>query len=160
MGPLCIFIHLRYNIFTMANISSDGRIEEAVARLLMVIGQPVRIQILTVLEAQPACVCHLEAVTGIRQASISQHLMVLRQAGLVAPNRSGRNIYYRLMYPEAGEILELAAKIAGVSPDEMQRLAQRPYPGCPCPHCQSTADESTTCQSSRMNPDNCDDTCR
>ena len=64
----------------------------------------------------------MEAVLGMRQASISQHLMVLRKAGLVTTQRDGRNIFYRLAYPEVVEILYQAAQLAGIQPEALQRL--------------------------------------
>ena len=41
---------------------------------------------------------------GMRQASISQHLMVLRKAGLVTAHRDGRNIFYQLTHPEVVDV--------------------------------------------------------
>ncbi len=99
------------------------------------IGQPVRIQILLIIGKKEACVCHLESVLGLRQASISQHLMVLRKAGLVTPNRQGRNIYYSLAHPEVVDLLEQAAALAGVQPPDLQMLTMRPMPDCPCRQC-------------------------
>ncbi len=75
-----------------------------------------RIQILLAIGDDEACVCHLEAVTGMRQAVISQHLMLLRKAGLVTPNRAGRNIYYRLKNPDSGvSMIKDTARVNWVS---------------------------------------------
>ena len=52
------------------------------------------------------CVCHLEAVLGCRQAYISQHLMVLREAGLVEDRRDGARIFYRVIKPEVFDLVE------------------------------------------------------
>jgi DNA-binding transcriptional ArsR family regulator len=78
------------------NILSPEHSEEDICKLLALIGQPVRIQILLMVGAGEVCVCHMEAALRMRQASISQHLMILRKAGLVSSRRDGRNIYYRL----------------------------------------------------------------
>jgi len=67
---------------------------------MYLIGQPARIQILMAIGTQDAYECHLEAVLGLRQACISQHLMALRDANLVSMRRAGRNIYYSLTQPE------------------------------------------------------------
>ena len=119
----------------MANISPYNIPFENISRLLALVGQPARIQILFVIGAREACVCHLEAVLGMRQASISQHLMALRKANLVTPCREGRNIFYRLVRPEVLTLLQQAAQLAGIQPEAMQRLSRRPVEGCPCPHC-------------------------
>jgi DNA-binding transcriptional ArsR family regulator len=135
-----------YNIFVTANISSSQSPEEEISKWLALIGQPARIQILLVIAAQEACVCHLEAVTGMRQASISQHLMVLRKAGLVSPNRAGRNIFYRLTRPEVIQVLQQTAQLAGIAPETLHGLALRPVCGCPCPQCNPGMDPALTCK--------------
>lgn len=118
---------------------------EDISRLLALIGQPARIQILFVISAREACVCHLEALLGMRQASISQHLMALRKANLVTPCREGRNIFYRLEQPEVVSVLQQAAQLAGISSDALQRLSRRPVEGCPCPQCNPGMDPAQSC---------------
>ena len=135
-----------YNIFVVMNISSPKNTEENISRYFSIIGQPVRIQILMVIAGQEACVCHLETVLGMRQASISQHLMVLRKAGLVTTHRDGRNIYYKLQQPGVIGILEDAARLLGSSPKDLQSLSTRPIPNCPCPQCNPGMDPKLTCQ--------------
>ncbi len=66
------------------------------AKLLRAIANPVRLQILEVLLDEPACVCELMMKTGRRQACISQHLMFLRDSGLVKRTRMGQNMRYEL----------------------------------------------------------------
>ena len=129
-----------------ANILSP---EDEIAKLLALIGQPARIQILLGISSQEACVCHLEAVTGMRQASISQHLMVLRKAGLVTPNRAGRNIYYRLVHAEILSILEQSALLAGISRARLDLLSRRPAAGCACPQCSGLA-QTSCCKSGEV----------
>jgi len=119
----------------MTNVSAPDLPIENISRLLALVGQPARIQILFALSSQEACVCHLEAALGMRQASISQHLMALRKAHLVTSCREGRNIFYRLEQPEVVTLLRQAASLAGISPEAMQPLARRPVEGCPCPQC-------------------------
>jgi ArsR family transcriptional regulator len=67
------------------------------AGLLHIIGHPVRLQILDALTDGPACVCELIVRTGRRQACISQHLMLLRQVGLVKRTREGLNMRYEVV---------------------------------------------------------------
>jgi DNA-binding transcriptional ArsR family regulator len=134
-----------------ANISISDHPEEQISKLLALIGQPARIQILLTIGEQEACVCHLEAASGMRQASISQHLMVLRKAGLVTSQRDGRNIFYRLVHPEVIELLEQAARLTGSDPETLRSLAVRPIQNCPCPQCNPGIDPKLTCQNIRSN---------
>ena len=66
------------------------------AKMLRAMAHPVRLQILEALVFGPACVCELILKTGRRQACISQHLMLLRQTGLVKRTRIGLNMRYEL----------------------------------------------------------------
>ena len=66
------------------------------AKMLRAMAHPVRLQILEALVHGPACVCELMFKTGRRQACISQHLMLLRQTGLVKRTRVGLNMRYEL----------------------------------------------------------------
>lgn len=133
-----------YNIFMPVNISPELSIPLAETFRLM--GQPVRIQILLTIARQEACVCHIEAALGIRQAVISQHLMVLRDAGLVAASRDGRNIFYRLARPGLYEAICHVAVVAGVTEDALAQFFRRPMPDCPCPRCNPNLDPQLTCQ--------------
>ena len=120
-------------------MSIPVRPEEAISRVLSLIGQPARVRILMAVAGHEACVCHLEAVLGMRQAAISQHLMLLREAGLVTTRRDGRNIFYHLARPETVAILHQAAVLAGIDPAGLESLSRRPMAGCPCPQCASGA---------------------
>jgi DNA-binding transcriptional ArsR family regulator len=113
---------------------------EVLAKLFQVIGQPIRIQILLAIGDDEACVCHLEAVTGMRQAVISQHLMLLRKAGLVTPNRAGRNIYYRLKNPALVSMIKDIARAIGIQPTELARYTNASVLNCPCPKCTAGRD--------------------
>lgn len=138
-----------YNTFVTTNISILDHPEEKISKLLSLIGQPARIQILLLLSKQEACVCHLEAALGMRQASISQHLMALRKAELVTTKREGRNIFYQLTSPEVVQILEQAAQMVGITRDMLQNRSTSPVPGCPCPQCNPGIDPDLSCQKLR-----------
>jgi DNA-binding transcriptional ArsR family regulator len=126
------------------NISTKS--SEALAEAFRLLGQPVRIQILLTIATQEACVCHLEAALGIRQAVISQHLMVLREAGLVTANRDGRNIFYCLAKPGLFEAICQVAVVAGIPVGDLAWYSSRPLPDCPCPRCNPGMDPQLTCQ--------------
>jgi DNA-binding transcriptional ArsR family regulator len=123
----------------LTNVSISEHPEEDISKLLALIGQPTRIQILLVIGAEEVCVCHMEAFLGMRQASISQHLMVLRKAGLVSAHRDGRNIYYRLNRPDILELIDQAARFLGFEPDSFQDLAPRRVTNCTCKKCNPVA---------------------
>ena len=74
---------------------------------------PTRLAILDILRDGEQCVCHMEAVFGLRQAHISQHLMVLRDAGLVTDRRDGWNIFYRVIKPEIYQVIDQMRAFSG-----------------------------------------------
>jgi DNA-binding transcriptional ArsR family regulator len=104
-----------------------------VSDLLQVISPEPCLEILQALGAGEACVCHLEASLGYRQAYISQQLMALREAGLLDSRRDGKYIFYHLAKPGILEILQNAAQVAGV--DLVKLEPARHEQQCTCPHC-------------------------
>ncbi len=128
--------------------SLDGKAsEEKVAAIFSQLNQTARIQILLIIREQPACVCHLVAALGLRQAAISQHLMALREAGWVTTRRKSRFIYYHLAEKRLLPLIEAAAQIAGISYDEIARISQRPLDNCPCPQCHPELAPEYSCES-------------
>lgn len=128
-----------YNIFVMTNILADANLEGRVANLFHLLGQPGRLMILLVIGEFEACVCHLEAVLGFRQAYISQQLMVLREAGLVETRRDGRNIFYCLSDPRLLEVIRQTALLCGAE-GFLNRFEKPVFVShCPCPHCAEAA---------------------
>ena len=88
---------------------------ENAAALFKLVSHPSRLAILHLLREGEECVCHMEAALGLRQAYISQQLMVLRQAGLVTDRRDGWNVFYRVAKPEIFALLDAA--LATIAPD-------------------------------------------
>lgn len=86
---------------------------------LRVLAEPVRAAIVTALAAEQLCTCHLVESTGARQTNVSNHLRVLREAGVVDAEPAGRYTYYRLR-PEvldelSSQLADLAARARGAS---------------------------------------------
>jgi ArsR family transcriptional regulator len=80
---------------------------EQLASALKAIADPARLRLLSLIQAQPgseACVCNLTEPLGLSQGTVSHHLRVLREAGLVAREQRGTWAYYRVV-PEAFEAL-------------------------------------------------------
>ena len=82
-----------------------------VAALAKALGDPIRVQLLDVLRryAGEVCVCELVALFDVSQPTVSHHLKVLRDAGLVASERRGLWAYY---YVLPGGLDELAGWLA------------------------------------------------
>lgn len=107
------------------------------ANIFKALMHPARLTILETLRDGEQCVCHLEAVLGCRQAYISQHLMVLREAGLVEDRRDGARIYYRVVRPEVFNLVDAANNLGG---EDRLRMHTTKIEGCPCPKCNPTTE--------------------
>ncbi|MBM4309698.1 MAG: winged helix-turn-helix transcriptional regulator [Deltaproteobacteria bacterium] len=64
--------------------------------VLKAVADKNRMRILKMLEKKSMCVCELAAVLGIKQPSVSKHLVILKNAGLVEDERNGQWIDYSL----------------------------------------------------------------
>ncbi|MCU0488987.1 MAG: metalloregulator ArsR/SmtB family transcription factor [Anaerolineales bacterium] len=109
----------------------------ALSTLFQTLGVAPRLEILLAIGEGEACVCHLEAILGYRQAFISQHLMALREAHLLETRRNGRYIYYRLADRRLLEVLTRAGETLGETV-VTQSLAVAP---CECPNCAAAKQE-------------------
>ncbi|MCW2613570.1 MAG: hypothetical protein JWN08_564 [Frankiales bacterium] len=85
------------------------RLDGSALRLL---ADPLRARIVELLAAEQLCTCHLVELTGARQTNISNHLRLLRDAGLVSTEPCGRFTYYRL---EPGVLQALSAQLAALA---------------------------------------------
>jgi ArsR family transcriptional regulator len=101
------------------------------SNLLKLLAHPVRIAILQILKHEEACVCHLEATLGYRQAYLSQQLAVLRESGIVIDRRDGWNVYYQIQDQKILELLDLSATLI----DQGQSMIPNTPVSCPCPKC-------------------------
>jgi ArsR family transcriptional regulator len=75
--------------------------EEAtnLACMFRVLGEPVRLQMLSTIAAQPnqeVCACELAKPLGLSQPTVSHHLKVMYELGLLAKERRGTWIYYKI----------------------------------------------------------------
>ncbi len=73
------------------------------SRVFKAMGDPVRLRLLSLIashEGGEACVCDLTGVFDLTGPTISHHLRVLREAGLIVGERRGTWVYYRVL-PEA-----------------------------------------------------------
>lgn len=71
------------------------------------LGHPARLAMVDRLAAGECCVCVLMEIPELPKLSgptISQHLLVLKNAGIVADEKRGKKVFYRLMMPCVAEI--------------------------------------------------------
>ncbi len=111
---------------------------KASANLFKTLAHPARLAILSILRDGEQCVCHIEAMLKLRQAYISQHLKVLKDAEIVSDRRDGWNMYYHVIRPEVFEIMDAMFALTG-QPEAIPHTHAKAE--CPCPKCHPEDDQ-------------------
>jgi ArsR family transcriptional regulator, arsenate/arsenite/antimonite-responsive transcriptional repressor len=90
---------------------------ERIAKVAKALGDPIRLQLVDVLRkhAGKVCVCELVPLFDLSQPTVSHHLKVLREAGIVASERQGLWAYY---YVVPGALEEVTAWLGPCCPPE------------------------------------------
>ncbi|MEQ1856773.1 MAG: metalloregulator ArsR/SmtB family transcription factor [Longimicrobiales bacterium] len=84
----------------------DPRVLRRAAEIIKLLGHPVRLKIVEVLESGEATVSDIQEQLGLAQAIVSQHLAKLRGAGVVAARREGVRVFYQLTENKVPHILK------------------------------------------------------
>ena len=102
----------------------DRRVDEITilqAEVLKTLASPRRLEILHRLAEGPCEVSRLAADIGASQPNVSQHLAVLKSAGIVDAERDGREVRYRLTDPD---VMVACAVMRGVLQRRLHRLGR------------------------------------
>ena len=86
-------------------LNGPEALEDAVS-LLKRLAHPARLAIVCRLVEGETSVAELESELGLRQPSLSQQLAELRNAGLIAPRREAKTVYYQLADPHAAALID------------------------------------------------------
>lgn len=101
-------------------------------QVLKALAHPARLRLLNALRDDEECVGHLTTLLQQRQAYVSQQLMFLRQAGLIADRKDGLRVYYRIQDRRVIDILNAINALDGKhAPSDRKTLKT-----CACPKCE------------------------
>ncbi|WP_122440501.1 ArsR/SmtB family transcription factor [Mycobacterium attenuatum] len=92
----------------MPSVMPTDHVLRTSSALLRALSAPVRIAIVVLLCESPRCVHELVGNLGLPQPLVSQHLRVLKAAGVVAGDRVGREVRYRLVDKHLADIVVAA----------------------------------------------------
>lgn len=73
--------------------------EKPVATVFKALGHPARVKIVRQLSDKEHCVCDLVEAVGLGWSTVSRHLSVLKRAGVIADEKRGLQVFYRLTLP-------------------------------------------------------------
>lgn len=77
----------------------------APSEVFKALGNESRVTIVRDLLDGEKCVCDLVAAVGLGWSTVSRHLSVLREAGIIADDKRGQHVFYRLTLPCVGRFI-------------------------------------------------------
>ena len=86
-------------------------LEDMYVKIYKALAHPIRIKIVMSLLDGPLCVCVLNENVEFSQSNLSQHLKILKDAGILASEKDGIRIMYRIKDDEVRNLLEVTEKI-------------------------------------------------
>lgn len=93
-------------------LSLSETMTEVVAQRFRLLGEPMRLRILQLLEAGELPVSEIVDALQSSQPNISKHLQALCQGGLISRRRNGLNIYYAIADPMVFKLCDLVCRSA------------------------------------------------
>jgi ArsR family transcriptional regulator len=90
---------------------NEKKVFQMHAEICKTLSNPIRLEILSKLRDGKKSVNEIASLTGVRQATVSQHLAVLRQRGVVSARREGINVYYDVANPKITRACDLMREV-------------------------------------------------
>lgn len=97
-SPCCVPEYAR----AAATIRRGGGFDEALARFKALSDENRLLAVAMLARRRELCACEIQAATGLTHATVSHHMRILEEAGLVRSRRSGKWVYYAIA--GAGEV--------------------------------------------------------
>ncbi|MFQ5800971.1 MAG: ArsR/SmtB family transcription factor [Candidatus Hydrothermarchaeales archaeon] len=101
----------------------EKRLYDMHAEICKIFTSPKRLEIIDLLQEGERSVSELSASTGLSQSSVSQHLAILRERGVVATRRDGNTVFYRIANPKILEACRLMREVLLERMNESGKLA-------------------------------------
>ncbi len=102
---------------------ADEPFYEIKARIVSVLANPRRLEIIDLLTERERTVSDLSVTLGIPQATTSQHLAVMRKAGVVETRKDGNFVYYHLADPRIANACRVMSEaVLGLLTSQQDRL--------------------------------------
>ena len=89
-----------------STVLPDEKDLEFKARLFKVVGDPNRLKILEILRAGDRCQCEIIPLIGQSQPTVSRHLRLLEESGLIVSSKEGTKIFYTTVDPHIYNMID------------------------------------------------------
>jgi len=94
------------------------------ARIIKALAHPARLLMVDELQAGPRCVCDLRAAVGSDLSTVSKHLLVLKNVGIVRDEKRGVQVFYRLRCPCVTDFFRCAEQVLVTTTKEQLQWLQ------------------------------------
>ncbi len=109
----------------MVGMVEERKIYQLHAELCKMLSNPIRLEILNLIQDGEKTVGELVTATGLRQANLSQHLAAMRQRGIVLARKDGANVFYKIANPKIIRACELIREVLFEQFAEGKKLIHR-----------------------------------
>jgi len=92
---------------------------EAKANVFKALGHPSRVSIVIALSEGEKCFCELHQMIGADKSTVSKHLSVLKQVGIISDEKRGLQVFYTL---QAGCIMKFMSCVEGMIQSNLEKL--------------------------------------
>jgi len=96
------------------------------ARVIKAMAHPARLLIVEELAKRRRCVRELTEMVGYEMSTVSKHLSVLKNAGIVTDTKKGLQVFYSLKVPCILSFFSCVESVMKASADERETLTKRP----------------------------------
>lgn len=118
---ICTFTHIHSGV-AMSSILKE-EVNQLHANICNGLADPIRILLLYKLSEDPSSVNDLANSVNLSQPTVSRHLKILRERGLVIPKRNGQFVYYHLADARIIEALDLMRSVMSDTLSERAKIA-------------------------------------
>lgn len=94
------------------------------ARIIKALSHPARLLIVDRLSEGPRCVCEIRGWVGSDMSTVSKHLAVLRNAGIVSDEKRGLQVFYSLRCTCVNQFLACAEQVYRTTTHDRMRLME------------------------------------
>lgn len=98
---------------------------EVRAKIIKALAHPARLAMVDALRDGARCVCEIRDVVGSDMSTVSKHLSILKNAGIVQDEKRGVQVYYGLRCPCVVDFFECAEKVLMTTAKEQVRILGR-----------------------------------
>lgn len=94
---------------TMYEIAEE--LQDKAAKVLKILGDPNRIKIVEILRGGELCQCEIIPLIGQSQPTVSRHLSLLEENGIIISRKAGVRVLYQIQDPRILELLDIASTL-------------------------------------------------